>query len=188
MVRNCRAGAGADDKADAVTPAKAGVQATGSPFGCWMPAFAGMTAGRLGVRKVRYSLCVALLLSAAIGATAAGAKTQRLTDDETNDQTGGQADQSTRAGPKFGWPGPAMGWPTDGRPVAEKDLIGKKICWSDGKSDSFSADAYAAKWWVTEPGVIKIGEHYRQLLVLPAGGFYEHWYSGHWDGHWTAAR
>ena len=27
-----------------------------------------------------------------------------------------------------GLPGPAMGWPTDGRPVTEKDLVGKKIC------------------------------------------------------------
>ncbi len=83
-------------------------------------------------------------------------------------------------------PGLALGWPTNGRPVSEKDLAGKKICWNDGKWAVFAANgqftderADHAHWLVSEPGTVKIGNRYTQYLILPDGSFYKHWYHGH---------
>ena len=102
----------------------------------------------------------------------------------------GHAEAQTASNP--GWPGPALGWPTDGRPVTEKDLVGKKICWNDGGSGVFAASGqytdfmgHRRPWLVTEPGVVKIGLKYRQFLVLPDGSFYQHTYvcCSSIDGH-----
>ena len=57
-----------------------------------------------------------------------------------------------------------FGCPTDGRPATEKDLVGKNICWNDGRTFMFSAngqftdgEGHHTTWLVTEPGVVKIG-------------------------------
>ena len=84
-----------------------------------------------------------------------------------------------------------FGRPTDGRFVTEKDLVGKKICWDDGKIFMFSANnqysdglGHHTTWLVTEPGVVNIGRTYGQYQILPDGSFYklvghrklhEHW-------------
>ena len=92
----------------------------------------------------------------------------------------------TAAKAQLGWPGPALGWPTDGRPVTEKDLVGKKICWNTGRISIFAANGqytndrgHHTSWLVTEPGTVKFGEKYVQFLILPDGGFYTHSYHGH---------
>jgi len=86
---------------------------------------------------------------------------------------------------QLGWPGPAMGWPTDGRLATEKDLVGRKICWDDGRSGMFAANGQFTNergrhwsWLVVEPGVVKVGNRYTQYVILPDGSFYHHWFSG----------
>ena len=71
---------------------------------------------------------------------------------------------ATAAEAQLGWPGPALGWPTDGRPATEKDLVGKKICWDNGRTGMFAANGqftndrgHHMSWLVTEPGVVKSG-------------------------------
>jgi hypothetical protein len=88
---------------------------------------------------------------------------------------------ATVADAQSGWPGPAMGWPTDGRPATEEDLVGKKICWDNGESFMFAANGQFTNergrhttWLVAEPGVVKIGNRYPQVLILPDGSFYFH--------------
>jgi hypothetical protein len=89
-----------------------------------------------------------------------------------------------QAGPP---PGLALGWPTNGRPVTEKDLAGKKICWDDGKWAVFGADGRFSNertdhghWLVSEPGTVKFRhDRYIQYLILPDGTFYKHWFAGH---------
>ena len=74
-----------------------------------------------------------------------------------------------------------FGRPTDGRPATEKDLVGKNICWNDGRTFMFSAngqftdgEGHHTTWLVTEPGVVKIGlTRYGQYEILPDGSFYE---------------
>jgi hypothetical protein len=93
---------------------------------------------------------------------------------------------ATAAEAQLGWPGPALGWPTDGRAATEKDLAGKKICWEDGGTTMFAANGQFTNdrgqhrsWLVTEPGVVKVGNGYKQYLILPDGGFYQHSFHGH---------
>jgi hypothetical protein len=93
---------------------------------------------------------------------------------------------ATAADAQLGWPGPALGWPTDGRLATEKDLVGKKICWDNGRTGIFAANGqftnergHHTSWLVTEPGVVKVGDRYTQYLILPDGSFYNHWYHGH---------
>ncbi len=78
-----------------------------------------------------------------------------------------------------------LGKPTVSRPVVEKDLVGKKICWNDGTFSMFGANGrYTNRsgvhraWFVTEPGVVKIGNGYRQYAILPDGSFYQHRFFG----------
>ena len=99
-----------------------------------------------------------------------------------------------QAGPP---PGLALGWPTNGRPVTEHDLAGKKVCWDNGKWAVFGADGRFSNertnhghWLVCEPGTVEFGnENAIQYLVLPDGTFYKHWYkccksiTGHKE-HW----
>ena len=94
---------------------------------------------------------------------------------------------ATEAGAQTPPPGLALGWPTNGRPVTEKDLAGKKICWDDGKWAVFGAGGRFSNertdhghWVVSEPGTVTFGnDRAIQYLVLPDGTFYKHWYSGH---------
>lgn len=78
-----------------------------------------------------------------------------------------------------------LGRPTKSRPVTANDLVGKKICWDDGGISMFAADGQFINkrgrrlvWLVTEPGVVKIGNGYRQLEMLPDGSFYRHTFCG----------
>ena len=64
----------------------------------------------------------------------------------------------------------------EGRPVEARDISGKKFCWNSGHSGVFRAngdyikdDGHHPKWSVPEPGVILIGDTYRQTEVLPDG-------------------
>jgi hypothetical protein len=70
--------------------------------------------------------------------------------------------------------------PPQGRPVTAKDIVGKKICWDNGRwglyaaNGEFSNDRHGGqhhKWSVPEPGVIQTGDYYRQVVVLPDGSF-----------------
>ncbi len=78
-----------------------------------------------------------------------------------------------------------LGRPTESRPVTEKDLVGKKICWNNGRTGIFAANGqftndrgHHTTWLVTEPGVVEIGINYSQYQILPDGSFYRHWYHG----------
>ena len=78
-----------------------------------------------------------------------------------------------------------LGKPMESRPVTANDLAGKKICWDDGGSSMFGAsgqfttkDGKHRVWLVTEPGVVKIGNNYRQLEILSDGSFYRHTFCG----------
>jgi hypothetical protein len=83
-----------------------------------------------------------------------------------------------------------LGKPTDGRPVTENDLVGKKICWSNGRTGIFAANgqyteeraneqrAHHGTWLVTEPGVVRVWNWYTQYEILPDGSFYQHWFHG----------
>lgn len=70
--------------------------------------------------------------------------------------------------------------PPQGRPVTAKDISGKKICWDNGHWGLYAANGdfsnnrhgpQGHKWSVPEPGVIQTSDHYRQVVVLPNGGF-----------------
>jgi len=70
---------------------------------------------------------------------------------------------------------------SDGRPVQASDLAGKTICWDMGVVARYGRDGRFAnsrgaetRWRVTEPGVIQIGQGYRQVVVLPNGQFRVH--------------
>jgi hypothetical protein len=78
-----------------------------------------------------------------------------------------------------------LGKPLQSRPVTANDLVGKKICWDDSGTSMFGAggqfttkDGKHRLWFVTEPGVVKIGNNYRQLEILPDGSFYRHTFCG----------
>jgi hypothetical protein len=78
-----------------------------------------------------------------------------------------------------------LGRPTDGRPVMANDLVGKKICWDIGRWNLYGANGQYSddrgdhpKWSVTEPGLVKMGNSYRQLEILPDGRFYMHSFCG----------
>jgi hypothetical protein len=78
-----------------------------------------------------------------------------------------------------------LGKPTISRPVTADDIAGKKICWSDGGFTMFGTGGQftnnAGKhrlWLVTEPGVVKIGNGYHQIAILPDGSFYQHKFFG----------
>jgi hypothetical protein len=71
-----------------------------------------------------------------------------------------------------------LGRPTESRPATTKDLAGKKICWNSGNWGLYGASGdyldnrgRHPKWFIAEPGVVKIGVSYRQLEVLPDGTF-----------------
>lgn len=80
-----------------------------------------------------------------------------------------------------------LGKPTTSRPVTANDLVGKKICWNDSGTTMFGAGGQFMNkagrrrvWLVTEPGVVKIGNGYHQIEILPDGSFYQHkFYGGH---------
>jgi hypothetical protein len=70
--------------------------------------------------------------------------------------------------------------PPQGRPVTARDIIGKTICWENGHWGLYAADGGFSnnrhgprrhKWSAPEPGVIQTGDHDRQAVVLPDGGF-----------------
>jgi hypothetical protein len=70
----------------------------------------------------------------------------------------------------------------EGRPVTQQDISGKKFCWSKGgfavyeaNGDFTNAEGHNSNWWVTEPGVIKVGHTYRQTEVLPDGRIHQFW-------------
>ena len=76
-----------------------------------------------------------------------------------------------------------LGQPTEGRPVTAGDIVGKKICWNDGRWILYLANGkYSnyvnpkphSNWSVPEPGVIKNWPNYVQVEVLPNGQFYFH--------------
>jgi hypothetical protein len=79
-----------------------------------------------------------------------------------------------------------LGKPTVSRPATANDLAGKKICWNDGQISVFGADGQYSNdrgkqrggWLVTEPGVVKAVNKYRQYSILPDGSFYRHWFNG----------
>ena len=78
-----------------------------------------------------------------------------------------------------------LGRPTQSRPVTTNDLVGKKICWSDGGIGMFAANGQFTNkkgkqfpWSVNEPGVVQIGNHYVQYEILPDGSFYYHRFCG----------
>jgi hypothetical protein len=78
-----------------------------------------------------------------------------------------------------------LGKPTASRPVTANDLVGKKICWNDGAFSKFGADGHFTNqtgrrfaWFVSEPGVVKLGRVYREYAVLPDGRFYQHRFNG----------
>jgi hypothetical protein len=63
-----------------------------------------------------------------------------------------------------------------GRPVAAADISGKKFCWENGKTTTFAAGGqftnetgHLTRWSISEPGVVKTGWRYRQIVVLPDG-------------------
>ena len=73
--------------------------------------------------------------------------------------------------------------PIEGRPVAAKDISGKKFCWNNGNWIHYGADGrfensrdHHGGWWVVRPGVIKTGATERQVEVLPDGKLHMHWY------------
>jgi hypothetical protein len=70
----------------------------------------------------------------------------------------------------------------EGRPVTVQDVSGRKFCWNNGgfavyeaNGQFFNAKGHHSKWWVTEPGVIKVGHGYRQTEVLPDGRIHQFW-------------
>jgi hypothetical protein len=73
-----------------------------------------------------------------------------------------------------------------GRPVTAEDIVGRKICWDNGRwglyaaNGEFSNDRHGGqhKWSVPEPGVIKTGNYYRQAEILPDGQFHSHAFKG----------
>jgi hypothetical protein len=73
-----------------------------------------------------------------------------------------------------------------GRPVTAEDIVGKKVCWDNGRwglyaaNGEFSNDRHGGqhKWSVPEPGVIKTGNYYRQAEILPDGQFHSHAFKG----------
>jgi hypothetical protein len=84
------------------------------------------------------------------------------------------------------WPTPSLAV-TDfghGRPVTYKDLSGKKYCWNDGYQVLYGGDgkisnnrgAHDTPWSVLQPGVLKVGGHYRQIEVLPDGQLHQYSY------------
>jgi hypothetical protein len=71
--------------------------------------------------------------------------------------------------------------PPQGRPVTAQDISGKKICWDNGHWGMYAANGefsndggYHVLWSVPEPGVIKTGDHYRQIEVQADGQFHFH--------------
>jgi hypothetical protein len=63
-----------------------------------------------------------------------------------------------------------------GRPIAAKDLAGKKFCWNAGGWTIYAADGHYTNskgdhthWSVPEPGVVAIGQGRRQFEVLTDG-------------------
>ena len=80
---------------------------------------------------------------------------------------------------------PALAYADEGRPVTESDLSGKKICWNNGWDATYAADGKyfssrgnRSHWSVPSPGIVKIGNRYRQIAVLPDGRFQRHWFAG----------
>ena len=63
-----------------------------------------------------------------------------------------------------------------GRPIAEQDLAGKKICWDNGMWTSFGKNGQAVnsrgdefEWSVPTPGVLVTGDRRRQMEMLADG-------------------
>jgi len=93
----------------------------------------------------------------------------------------------------------ALTWPLaaladEGRPVAGRDLSGKKICWDDGGYSIYAADGkylvgrdnqpgrWPRTWSIQSPGVVEINEGYRQvyrqIVVLQDGRLRQHAFHG----------
>ena len=64
-----------------------------------------------------------------------------------------------------------------GRPITSNDIAGKTICWSNGwVRANFAANGvytdnrhHPGKWYVPEPGVLKVGNWIRSTEILPDG-------------------
>ena len=75
-----------------------------------------------------------------------------------------------------------LGKPTEGRPVAANDLVGKKICWDNGNVGSYLAGgkysstmAGTGTWRATAVGIELHAEHYsgyQDVDKRPDGTFY----------------
>jgi len=58
-----------------------------------------------------------------------------------------------------------------GRPITSNDIAGKIICWSNGwvRANFAANGVYTGKWYVPEPGVLKVGNWIRSTEILPDG-------------------
>jgi hypothetical protein len=63
-----------------------------------------------------------------------------------------------------------------GRPITERDLAGKKICWDNGRWTSYGKDGNAVnsredkfEWSVPTPGVVETGDRRTQTEILADG-------------------
>jgi hypothetical protein len=72
-----------------------------------------------------------------------------------------------------------------GRPIAAKDLAGKKFCWDQGGWTIYAADGHYTNskgdhthWSVPEPGVVEIGYGRRQFEVLTDGRIHNYRFCG----------
>jgi hypothetical protein len=70
-----------------------------------------------------------------------------------------------------------------GRPVTFQDLVGKTFCWGNGNTVLYKADGQFQNnhgghgtWVIVEPGVLKLGNSYRQVEVLSDGRLHRYAY------------
>jgi hypothetical protein len=88
------------------------------------------------------------------------------------------ADSETAIGAKLS----AIPFVPDGRPVTATDLVGKKICWTNGRTTTFRANGQMGdghtQWSILQDGVVKIGESYYEGYVLSDGRFHARFHGG----------
>jgi hypothetical protein len=77
----------------------------------------------------------------------------------------------------------------EGRPVTEQDVSGKKICWDGGNVLTLASDhhfsntnGHSGEWSFVSPGVVKIGNLYRQMAILADGRVQVHSFVGRTTG------
>jgi hypothetical protein len=77
-----------------------------------------------------------------------------------------------------------------GRPIAAKDLAGKKFCWDAGGWTIYAADGHYTNskgahthWSVPAPGVVEIGYERRQFEVLADGRIHNYRFCGNCQYH-----